>query len=77
MVQKSCTNEHVEPIIKERDDLNGEAPPEICPPAPDYPPELSESGVAIEAAQHVEEPLESGTQRQYSLDDFELIRYEF
>ena len=46
------------------------------PPAPDYPPELPEpcDSVAVEAAQNIEEPLDPGTQRQYSLDDFELIR---
>lgn len=76
LVQKPCTNEHVEPIIKERDTLNGEAPPEVLPPAPDYPADLPEpcDQVAVEAVPNVEEQLEPGTQRQYSLDDFELIR---
>lgn len=55
--------------------LNGEAPPEVLPPAPDYPPELSETcdQVAVEGA-NVEEALDPGTQRQYSLQDFELIK---
>lgn len=55
--------------------LNGEAPPEILPPAPDYPPELPEpcDQLAIEGA-NVEEALEPGSQRQYSLQDFELIK---
>lgn len=73
LVQKSCSSEHVEPIIK---DLNGEITSDCCPPTQEYPPELSQPGdsAAIEAAKHNEEPLDAGTQRQYSLDDFELIR---
>lgn len=76
LIQKSCTSEHVEPIIKERSELNGEAQSEILPPVPDYPPEIVDDGdeVEIEAPKCFEEQLEIGTQRQYSLDDFELIR---
>lgn len=75
-MQKSCTNEHVEPIIiKEREDVNGESHQEPRPVQPDYPPVLDNRGdaVAIDAAQ-AEEQLEVGAQRQYSLDDFDLIR---
>lgn len=42
----------------------------VPPPVPDYPPELAENV----NHQNVEENLEPGSQRQYSLDDFELIR---
>lgn len=78
LVQKHCTNEHVEPLVKERDDLNAEAGlPEVLPPLPDYlPAPLPDpcDSVAVEAIQNIEEQLEPGTQRQYSLNDFELIR---
>ncbi|XP_059622405.1 atypical protein kinase C isoform X1 [Phlebotomus argentipes] len=76
MVQKPCTNEHQKPIMKERDDINGEVQKELLPPAPEFAPELAEGGdhVAVEALQSSEEPLEPGAQRQYSLEDFELIR---
>lgn len=49
---------------------------ELLPPAPEFAPELAEGGdhVAVEALQSSEEPLEPGAQRQYSLEDFELIR---
>ncbi|XP_055907003.1 atypical protein kinase C isoform X4 [Eupeodes corollae] len=78
LVQKHCTNEHVEPLVKERDDLNADAGlPEVLPPIPDYPPAVLPDpcdSVAVEAVQNIEEQLEPGTQRQYSLNDFELIR---
>ncbi|KAG4070450.1 hypothetical protein HA402_005682 [Bradysia odoriphaga] len=77
LVQKSCTNEHVEPvIIKEREDVNGESHHEPRPVQPEYPPVLDNRGdaAAIDAAQTAEEQLEVGAQRQYSLDDFDLIR---
>ncbi|XP_052869451.1 atypical protein kinase C [Anopheles cruzii] len=67
---KPCSNEHVEPVFKERD-------VSIDPPlgARDYPPELHSSDqVPVEVNDNVEEPLEPVTQRQYSLNDFELIR---
>lgn len=93
-MQKHCTNEHVEPLVKERDDAFAEQLPEVLPPLPDYPPQLSSGGepcdaIAIEGGgvqqqhmhhheqqlqQNIEEQLEPGTQRQYSLNDFELIR---
>lgn len=50
---------------------------DVLPLPPDYPNELNSSescdAVAIEVSQQ-EEHLEPGSQRQYSLDDFELIR---
>ncbi|CAG9130688.1 unnamed protein product [Plutella xylostella] len=77
LVQKPCSSEHVDPI-EVKDETNGEgtlprassvrsrADPE--PPLPDTPP-------APPAAPAVRsEDLEPGSQRQYSLDDFELIR---
>lgn len=76
-MQKPCTNEHVEPIIiKEREDVNGVSHQEPKPLQPDYPPVLDNHGdaVAIDASQNAEEQLEVGAQRQYSLDDFDLIR---
>lgn len=74
LVQKPCSSEHVDPV-EIKDDANGEstlgrassvrsrADPE--PPLPDTPPA---------PAPAVREDLEPGSQRQYSLDDFELIR---
>lgn len=49
-------------------------------PPQDYPSEYIHSDpscdqVPVEASDNVEEPLEPGTQRQYSLNDFELIRF--
>lgn len=48
-------------------------------PPQDYPSEYIQDPscdqVPVEASDNVEEPLEPGTQRQYSLNDFELIRY--
>ncbi|XP_045500170.1 atypical protein kinase C isoform X5 [Colias croceus] len=76
LVQKPCSNEHVDPI-EVKDDANGEstlgraasvrsrAEPE--PPLPETPP-------APVAAPVRNEDLEPGSQRQYSLEDFELIR---
>ncbi|XP_023936281.1 atypical protein kinase C isoform X2 [Bicyclus anynana] len=75
LVQKPCSNEHVDPI-EVKDDANGEstlgrassvrsrAEPELpLPETPPAPPAPARS-----------EDLEPGSQRQYSLDDFELIR---
>ncbi|XP_047535185.1 atypical protein kinase C isoform X1 [Vanessa atalanta] len=76
LVQKPCSNEHVDPI-EVKDDANGEstlgrassvrsrADPE--PPLPETPPAPASAPVR-------NEDLEPGSQRQYSLDDFELIR---
>ena len=59
-------------------DYNGaESSSEIIQPPLDYPPDIpSDIGdqIAIEPSPD-EEPLEPGTQRQYSLSDFELIRW--
>uniref|UniRef100_A0A336MBT7 CSON014807 protein n=1 Tax=Culicoides sonorensis TaxID=179676 RepID=A0A336MBT7_CULSO len=86
LVQKPCSNEHVEPIMaKERDDVNGEVQPEVIMPANslptlDFGQDITESceQVAVEIPPSgVEEQLEPGTQRQYSLNDFELIRSPF
>ncbi|XP_055318023.1 atypical protein kinase C isoform X7 [Sitodiplosis mosellana] len=77
---KSCTKEQVEPILNERDSHNGVSNDhqamDNVPQAADYPPEIPDHGDvgAIEAAPAVQEPLEVSPQRQYSLDDFELIR---
>ncbi|KAL0274950.1 UNVERIFIED_CONTAM: hypothetical protein PYX00_002962 [Menopon gallinae] len=74
LVQKPCSNEHVEPIV--RDDTNGETPTISTPTSElkDYHEpqlELSSESVAVEDPN---EDLEPGSQRQYSLNDFELIR---
>uniref|UniRef100_A0A0K8UNB5 Protein kinase C iota type n=1 Tax=Bactrocera latifrons TaxID=174628 RepID=A0A0K8UNB5_BACLA len=98
LVQKHCTNEHVEPLVKERDDAFAEQLPQVLPPLPDYASQASGSGhggmvdgsdplAALELQPHdgqlqqqqqqhqnIEEQLEPGTQRQYSINDFELIR---
>ncbi|XP_021707067.1 atypical protein kinase C isoform X3 [Aedes aegypti] len=78
---KPCSNEHVEPVYKERDhpDLNDESSTgDVIQPPQDYPSEYIQDPscdqVPVEASDNVEEPLEPGTQRQYSLNDFELIR---
>lgn len=75
LVQKPCSNEHVDPI-EVKDDANGEATlgrassvrsrAEEQPPLPETPP--------APAPPARPEELEPGSQRQYSLDDFELIR---
>ncbi|XP_068617567.1 atypical protein kinase C isoform X2 [Battus philenor] len=74
LVQKPCSNEHVDPV-EIKDDANGEstlgraasvrsrAEPEPLPETPPAPPAPVRS-----------EDLEPGSQRQYSLEDFELIR---
>ncbi|XP_049295168.1 atypical protein kinase C isoform X2 [Anopheles funestus] len=78
---KPCSNEHVEPVYKERDhhDPNDESSTGVVMQASlDYPSELHSSDgcdqVPVEVNDNVEEPLEPVTQRQYSLNDFELIR---
>ncbi|XP_075214411.1 protein kinase C iota type isoform X7 [Lycorma delicatula] len=91
LVQKPCSNEAVEPIVK--DDANGDTPTinhgtplvsgtptsELLPELKDFPDpplDLAPHGdsVPIEDPAKNEESLESGSQRQYSLADFELIR---
>ncbi|XP_075214362.1 protein kinase C iota type isoform X2 [Lycorma delicatula] len=83
LVQKPCSNEAVEPIVK--DDANGDTPTISTPTSellpelkdfPDPPLDLAPHGdsVPIEDPAKNEESLESGSQRQYSLADFELIR---
>ncbi|XP_040161468.1 atypical protein kinase C isoform X8 [Anopheles arabiensis] len=78
---KPCSNEHVEPVFKERDhhDPNDESSTGDVIQAPlDYPSELHSGDgcdqVPVEVNDNVEETLEPVTQRQYSLNDFELIR---
>uniref|UniRef100_A0A2A4JZT3 Protein kinase C n=1 Tax=Heliothis virescens TaxID=7102 RepID=A0A2A4JZT3_HELVI len=76
LVQKPCSNEHVDPI-EVKDDANGESTlgrassvrsrAEVEPPLPETPP-------APAPAPPRPDDLEPGSQRQYSLDDFELIR---
>ncbi|XP_044737714.1 atypical protein kinase C isoform X1 [Chrysoperla carnea] len=83
LVQKPCTNEQIEPIV--RDEHNGEAQStlgtpntELLPdlkefPAP--PPDITGESVAVEdPSKQNDSELEPGTQRQYSLIDFDLIR---
>ncbi|KAG6447691.1 atypical protein kinase C isoform X4 [Manduca sexta] len=76
LVQKPCSNEHVDPI-EVKDDANGESTlgrassvrrvsAEELAPAAETPPAPAPSAPAHD--------LEPGSQRQYSLDDFELIR---
>ncbi|XP_018333062.1 atypical protein kinase C isoform X3 [Agrilus planipennis] len=81
LVQIPCTNEHVEPIIK--DDHNGEAQAhgireEILSEMRDYPeppPDVTSDSVPVEdPTKQTDDILEIGSQRQYSLNDFELIR---
>ncbi|KAI5712190.1 hypothetical protein M8J75_006531 [Diaphorina citri] len=78
LVQKPCSNEVVEPIV--RDDVNGDTPP-TCTPTLDLPElypdpnlDLNHDSVPIEDPSRPDDSLEPGTQRQYSLADFELIR---
>lgn len=76
LVQKPCSNEHVDPI-EVKDDANGESTlgrassvrsrADVEPPLPETPP-------APAPAPPRADELEPGSQRQYSLDDFELIR---
>ncbi|XP_065215859.1 atypical protein kinase C isoform X6 [Planococcus citri] len=79
LIQKPCTSECVEPF--QRDDTNGE-PSAATTPSPDLPTEGKDFGEPILDASvdsvPIEDPgdenLEPGAQRQYSLDDFELIK---
>ncbi|KAK6628584.1 hypothetical protein RUM43_002399, partial [Polyplax serrata] len=75
LVQKPCSNEHVEPVVRD-DNTNGETPTMSTPTAElkDFHEpqlELSTESVAVEDPN---DELEPGSQRQYSLNDFELIR---
>ncbi|KAK5641919.1 hypothetical protein RI129_010466 [Pyrocoelia pectoralis] len=82
LVQIPCTNEHIEPIIKE--DHNGEtqaigiARNELISELrdfPDPPPDVTGDSVPVEDPSKVPvDALEPGSQRQYSLNDFDLIR---
>lgn len=84
LFKKPCTNEHVEPVVvKERDDLNGEtiSTSIISSSAGSTVPQDYQQEIPKQCDQvAVEEVLQSNTteeiekQRQYSLDDFELIR---
>lgn len=75
-----CSNEHVEPIIK--DDQNGDLTGdrlEIVPipepkDFPDPPPDMVPGDSVPVEDPYKGDGLEPGTQRQYSLNDFELIR---
>ncbi|XP_039483364.1 atypical protein kinase C isoform X3 [Drosophila santomea] len=79
LVQKHCTDQP-EPLVKERAEESSDPMPVPLPPLP-Y--EAMGGGAdACESHDHAhivappppEDPLEPGTQRQYSLNDFELIR---
>ncbi|XP_063227899.1 atypical protein kinase C isoform X10 [Bacillus rossius redtenbacheri] len=82
LVQKPCSNEQVEPIVKE--EQNGETPTISTPTSellpdlrefPEPPSDLTLESVPVEDHTKNEEALEHvGSQRQYSLIDFELIR---
>nr|CAD7403268.1 unnamed protein product [Timema cristinae] len=90
LVQKPCSNEQVEPIVKE--EQNGETPSigtpttELLPDLKEFPePPLDLTTDSVPVEDHTkskfgklgagEEALEqTGSQRQYSLIDFELIR---
>ncbi|XP_069691526.1 atypical protein kinase C-like isoform X5 [Periplaneta americana] len=81
LVQKPCSNEQVEPIFKE--ETNGETPTISTPTSellpdlkefPEPPLDLTSDSVPVEDPTKSEESLEPGSQRQYSLVDFELIR---
>nr|QPF70847.1 atypical protein kinase C [Locusta migratoria] len=82
LVQKPCSSEQVEPIVKE--EHNGETPTISTPTSellpdlkefPEPPLDLTSDSVPVEDPTKTdEESLEPGSQRQYSLNDFELIR---
>ncbi|XP_075169179.1 protein kinase C iota type isoform X3 [Haematobia irritans] len=83
LVKKPCSNEHGE-VVKCPDEDFPEQLPQIPPPIPDYPPMhpgVDESEVmpdpeymASSSGGGVKDPVDMGSQRQFSLDDFELIR---
>lgn len=84
LVQLPCTNEHVEPVIK--DEPNGESQTIGTPNSevilesrerdfPEPPPDVTGDSVPVEdPSKPSDDLLEPGSQRQYSLNDFELIR---
>lgn len=78
LLQKPC-NEQMEPV-DHRIGTNGEseqkmAQPEVPTTMVEYHPgEGDQVAVESPSQSHSDEPLEPGTQRQYSLIDFELIR---
>ncbi|XP_050502153.1 atypical protein kinase C isoform X1 [Diabrotica virgifera virgifera] len=82
-VNKPCTSEHQEPVIRE--DHNGEAQANNTPITeskweirekdfPEPPPDVTGESVPVEDPNKPVDDLEPGSQRQYSLNDFELIR---
>ncbi|XP_034650564.1 atypical protein kinase C isoform X3 [Drosophila subobscura] len=79
LVQKHCTDQP-EPLVKERAEESSDPMPVPLPPLP-YEA-MGGSADACETHDHAhivappppDDPLEPGTQRQYSLNDFELIR---
>uniref|UniRef100_A0A1A9WV58 protein kinase C n=1 Tax=Glossina brevipalpis TaxID=37001 RepID=A0A1A9WV58_9MUSC len=88
LVKKPCSNEHVESLVpKGSEDDFAEQLPQMPPPIPDYPPmhhQVDDSCMSSEhelvaattsgAHMSQKEEIEMGAQRQFSLDDFELIR---
>ncbi|XP_024080632.1 atypical protein kinase C isoform X2 [Cimex lectularius] len=81
LVQKPCSNEAVEPIIK--DESNGDTPTISTPimdhqtdlkDFPEPPMDLTSDSVPIEDPSKPDDSLEPGSQRQYSIADFELIK---
>lgn len=74
LVSKPCSNEHVEPVS--RDDSNGTPTSDLAQDKefPDPPGDLSTGAVPVDDPANADEHLEPGTQRQYSIIDFDLIR---
>ncbi|XP_034245062.1 atypical protein kinase C isoform X2 [Thrips palmi] len=74
LVSKPCSNEQVEPVT--RDDSNGTPTSDLLPEKefPDPPSDLSTGAVPVDDPSNADESLEPGTQRQYSIIDFDLIR---
>ncbi|KAK3915083.1 Atypical protein kinase C [Frankliniella fusca] len=73
LVSKPCSNEHVEPVS--RDDSNGTPTSDLAQDKefPDPPGDLT-GAVPVDDPANADESLEPGTQRQYSIIDFDLIR---
>uniref|UniRef100_A0A0A9ZC39 protein kinase C n=1 Tax=Lygus hesperus TaxID=30085 RepID=A0A0A9ZC39_LYGHE len=81
LVSKPCSNEAVEPIVK--DESNGDTPTISTPTSefqpdhkefPEPPLDLTSDSVLIEDPCKGDDYLEPGSQRQYSIADFELIK---
>lgn len=75
LVQRPCSSEQHDEARDARDEHNGD----LLPDSKDYQesPDVTSDSVPVEdpvKTQAEEETLEPGTQRQYSLNDFELIR---